>query len=124
MGFVGQYRYILSFLVLLVFCSIMVIRGLQARQSKHVELREAMILLHTRGYTNQADTLYGRLIRETKELPNKVLIDDFQRTLLLIDPGSKQTANPIWKYHWVVSNELEARSESTLKQARKLAEEN
>ena len=124
MRFVGQYRYILSFLVLLVFCSIMVIRGLQARQSKHVELREAMILLHTRGYTNQADTLYGRLIRETKELPNKVLIDDFQRTLLLIDPGSKQTANPIWKYHWVVSNELEARSESTLKQARKLAEEN
>ena len=124
MRFLGQFRYVLSFLVLLVFCSIMVIRGLQARQSKHVELREAMILLHTRGYTNQAESLFARLIRNTKELPNKVLIDDFQRTLLLIDPSAKQAANPIWRYHWVVSNELEVRSEDTLKQARRLAEEN
>ena len=124
MRFLGHYRYILSFLALLVFCSVMVIRGLQARQSKHVDLRESMILLHTRGYTNQAAKLYAKLIKETKELSNKVLIDDFQRTLLLVDPSTRQPGNPIWNYHWVVSNELERRSESTLEHARKLAEEN
>lgn len=124
MRFIRQYRYILSFLALLVFCSVMVIRGLQARQTKHVELREAMILLHTRGYTNEAVHIYNRLIRETRDLQNKVLMDDFQRTLLLVDPASKQHNNPIWNYHWVVSNELERRSESTLERARQLAGEN
>ncbi len=124
MRFIRHYRYVLSFLALLVFCSVMVIRGLQERQSKHVELREAMILLHTRGYTNQAAHLYTRLIQDAKELPNKVLLDDFQRTLLLVDPSTKQFRNPIWNYHWVVSNELEKRSESTLERARQLAEEN
>ncbi|MBI1840320.1 MAG: hypothetical protein HYR88_05645 [Verrucomicrobia bacterium] len=124
MRFVGHYRYVLSFLLVLVFCSVMVIRGLQARQSKHVDRREAMILLQSRGYTNQAARIYDRLITETKELPNKALLDDFQRTVLLVDPAAKQAANPIWRYHWVVSNELERRSESTLEHALKLSEEN
>lgn len=123
MRFLRHYRYVLSFLLLLVFCSIMVIRGLQARQSKHVEMREAMILLQSRGYTNQAAHIYQRLITDTKELPNKTLLDDFQRTVILVDPASKQTANPIWRYHWVVSNELERRSESTLERALRLSEE-
>ena len=123
MRFLRHYRYVLSFLLLLVFCSIMVIRGLQARQSKHVEMREAMILLQSRGYTNQAAHIYERLITDTKELPNKTLLDDFQRTVILVDPASKQTANPIWRYHWVVSNELERRSESTLERALRLSEE-
>ncbi|HAM71200.1 MAG TPA: hypothetical protein DCM86_06115 [Verrucomicrobiales bacterium] len=123
MRFARHYRYVLSFLLLLVFCSVMVIHGLQARQSKHIELREAMILLHTRGYTNKADTLYTRLIQETKELPNKVLLDDFQRTLLLVDPSTRQPQNPVWNYHWVVSNELERRSESSLEQALRLADQ-
>ena len=121
MRFFRHYRYVLGFLALLVFCSIMVIRGLQARQSKHVEIREAMILLHTKGYTNEARMLYDRLLTDSQELPNKVLLEDFQRTLLLVDPAPKQPSNPIWKYHWVVSKELEKRSESTLERALRLA---
>ena len=82
MRFLRHYRFVLSFLMLLVFCSVMVIRGLQARQSKHVEMREAMILLQSRGYTNQAARIYDRLITDTKELGNKILLEDFQRTVL------------------------------------------
>ncbi len=121
MRLLRQFPYVLSFLLLLVFCSVMVIRGLQARQTKRTELREAMILLQTRGYTNEALRIYGRLIQEIREVPNKSLLDDFQRTLLIIDPASKQHSNPIWSYHWVVSNEMERRSESTLARALKLA---
>ena len=123
MHFLRQHRFMLLFFALLVFCSVMVLRQFNANQSKHIELREAFILLHTRGYTNEADRLYQRLLREMPELPNKRLIDDFQRTLLLVDPYTQQTNNLIWKYHWTVSNELDRRSESTLMRARKLAEE-
>src|SRR5216684_3215754 len=49
----------------------MVVRQLNARQSKHVELREALILLQTGGYTNEAERLYRRLVRELDRLPNR-----------------------------------------------------
>ena len=124
MSFLRQYRFILLFFLLLIFCSGMVLRQISAKQSKHIEIREAFILLHTRGYTNESRRLYQRLLLDLPKAPNKQLIDDFQRTLILVDPYTQQTNNLIWNYHWTVSNELDKRSESTLVRARKLAEEN
>jgi hypothetical protein len=123
MRFLRQYRFVLLFFALLVFCSFMVLYQISVRQSKHVELREAFILLHTRGYTNEAQRLYQKLLLAMPKLAQKEMLDDFQRTLLLIDPYSQQTNNLIWKYHWTVSNELERKGESTLERARKLAAE-
>jgi len=121
MQFLRQHRFTLLFMVTLVFCSVMVIHQLNARRNKHVEIREAFILLHTRGYTNEANKLYQHLLRDYKQLSNKELLDDFQRTLLLVDPGTQQTSNLVWKYHWTISNELEAREESSLVRALDLA---
>lgn len=104
----------------------MVIRQLRAndaKQARHDQLREAFILLHTKGYTNQAQKLYHRLLLDFQNLPNKALLDDFYRTLLLVDPATDQPSNLVWKYHWTVSNELERRSEDTLMRALKLADE-
>lgn len=129
MQFVRQYRFILLFFLLLTFCSVMVVRQYNRRQSKHEEMRDAFILLYTRGYTNEAQRLYRKLLLDVpqyaKKLSDKELMDDFQRTLALIDPDSRgeHTNNLIWSYHWTVSNELEKRSEASLKRARKLAEE-
>ena len=124
MNFVRQYKFVLLFLVLLVFCSVMVIRQLDANQQRHVEIREAFILLHTTGYTNQAQKLYRRLLMDTHKLTDRALLEDFQRTLLLVDPNSQQPSNHlIWNYHWTVSRELDRRSEGTLMRALKLAEE-
>ena len=122
MQFLRQHRFTLLFMVVLVFCSVIVIRQLKLRESEHVEVREAFIHLHTKGYTNEAHKLYQRLLREYQELSNKELIDDFQRTLLLIDPSAHQPSNLVWKYHWTISGELERRSESSLMRALKLAE--
>jgi hypothetical protein len=122
-SFLRQHRFVLSFLALLVFCSVMVVRQLNARQSKHVELREALILLQTGGYTNEAERLYRRLVRELDQLPNRALIEDWQRTVTLADPSASHPENPIWKYYWTVRQEMEKRAESTIQQARKLAEE-
>jgi hypothetical protein len=112
-----------GFLALLVFCSVMVVRQFLINQSRHVDLREAFILLHTKGYRPEATRLYNRLLRDIQDLSNRALMDDFQRTLLLVDPSAHQPENLIWKYHWTVSNELEKRSESTLRHALKMAEE-
>ena len=129
MQFVRQYRFVLLFFLLLTFCSVMVVRQYNRQQSKHEEMRDAFILLYTRGYTNEAQRLYRKLLLDVpqyaKKISDKELMDDFQRTLALIDPNSRgeYTNNLIWNYHWTVSNELEKRSETSLKHARKLAEE-
>jgi hypothetical protein len=101
----------------------MVVRQIYANQSRHSELREAFILLDSKGYKPQAQRLYQRLISELEQLPNRSLLDDYQRTLMVVDPRTQQPENLVWKYHWTVSNELEKRSEGTLKRALKLAEE-
>lgn len=117
------YHFIALFLLTLVFCSVMVIRQIHANQSRHVELREAFILLHSRGYTNQAHRLYRRLLEETEQLSDKALLDDFQRTIMVIDPSISATQNLIYNYHWYISGELERRSAGALIRALKLAEE-
>ena len=123
MRFLRRNRYFLIFSVLLLFCGLMVLRQIEANQSAHADLREAFILLQTKGYKNEAQRLFQRLLAELEELPNNTLVDDFQRTLTLVDPARQDPENLIWKYHWTVSNELEKRSESTLANALKLAHE-
>jgi len=123
MPFLRQHTFTLIFLGLLVFCSVMVIRQMQANRTRHAELLDAFILLHSRGYTNQAQRLYQRLLNELDRLPAQTLYDDFQRTLMVVNPTQDQPQNPVWKYHWTVSNEMEKRSERNLVRALKIAAE-
>jgi hypothetical protein len=118
-----QYHFIWTFLAVLVFCSVMVLRQFKINHQRHNDLREAFILLHAKGYTNQADRLYYRLLVELDRVPDQVLFDDFQRTMMLVEPGVPQPKNLVWKYHWTVSNELERRSSRAFARALKLAEE-
>lgn len=121
MYFWQRYRYAWLFLAMLVFCSIMVIRQYRQNEDRRVELREAFILLHSRGYTNEAQRLFARLIDDVSKLTDRQLVDDFQRTMNLVDPSIPNENNLIWRYHWTVSNEMEKRSEATLRRALKLA---
>jgi hypothetical protein len=123
MRFFRGNRFALIFFVLLIFCSAMVVRQFMVNQSRHADLRECFILLYSKGYKPEAERLFKRLMRELDVLPNKALMEDYQRTLMLVDPATQQPGNLIWKYHWTVSNELEKRSESTLLRALKMAEE-
>jgi hypothetical protein len=123
MHFVRHYRIQLIFAVFLVFCSVMVVRQFSVNQSRHIELREAFILLYSRGYDPEARILYKRLLSEVDRTSAKVLYDDFQRTLTLVDPYKDQSTNLLWEYHWTISNELENRGESSIQKALKLARE-
>jgi hypothetical protein len=124
MGLFRRNKYVLAFLLTLVFCSVMVVRQVTVNRSRHIELREAFILLHSRGYSSEASRLYKRLLDEMPSLSTDQLMSDFQRTLILIDPTIPHSDNLIWVYHWTVSNELEKRSAGALKKALKLAGEN
>ena len=118
MRFFRGNRFALIFFVLLIFCSAMVVSQFMANQSRHVDLRENFILLYSKGYRPQAERLLKRLMRELDGLTNKALMDDYQRTLMLVDhPATPQPDNLIWKYHSTVSNELDKRSEGTLRRA-------
>ena len=122
-SFIRRNRVFLAFAGLLLLCSILVILQMQSNRNRHVELREAFILLETKGYRPEAQRLYQRLLNNLEELPNKVLLDDFERTLTLVDPSERELENLIWKYHWTVSNEMEKRSHSALDHALKMARE-
>lgn len=123
MRFLRRNKFALLFLALLFFCSVMVIQQMDRNLSRHVELREAFILLYSKGYTDRSQRLYDRLLRDLEKTSNRALFDDFQRTLQLVDPTTQHPDNLIWRYHWTVSNELEKRQESNLARAMKLSEE-
>ena len=92
----------------------MVLRQLMANQSAHVELREDFLLLHERGEAKACEALYQQLIQELAGVDEKSLVDDLQRTRLLIDPKTPDVSNLVWKYHVSVKNELQRRSEKRL----------
>jgi len=123
MQFLRRYRFPLAFLALLLFCSAMVLRQFVANQSRHIELRKAFVFLHSKGYKPEAERLYKRLLRDLEKLPDEMLMEDYECTLMLVDPLSQQPDNLIWRYHWTVSNEIERRAPKVLMRARKLAEE-
>ena len=127
MLFLRQHKFALLFLLLLVFCSLMFVRQwmhrYDARNTRHTELREAMILLQTGGYSNEAARLYWRLYNELESLSNKQIVEDWQRTVTLVDPGANQPSNSVWRYYWTVRKEMERRSGDIIERARKLAAE-
>lgn len=123
MLFLRQHKYALLFLVVLVFCSVMVIVQRDKRRDRHAELLDAMIVLETGGYTNEANRLYFRLWRDIDRMSNKQLVDDWRYTVTLVDPGVHQPSNSIYRYYWSVRLEMEKRSEKIIERARELAQQ-
>jgi hypothetical protein len=114
MNFLRRHQFMLCFLAVVVCASVLVVRQYLANQSAHVELREDFILLHDRGEAEACDSLYQRLIQGLVALDEKSLVDDLQRTALLVSPQSPDVQNPVWKYHVSVKKELQKRSEQRL----------
>ena|SRR5438552_5825476 len=114
MRFLRQNRFILLFLAVLVFSSIMVVRQFIANQSAHIDRREDFILLHDRGENKACAWLYQRLIQELPGLSDRSLIEDVVRTSLLVDPKKPDLDNLVWKYYVSVNKEFQRRADSRL----------
>jgi len=123
MRFLRRYKFVILFLLLLVPCSYMVAVQKYLNKSKHVELREAFILLHSKGYNTEAQRLYDRLLRNLQTESIDIIYDDYQRTLLLVDPTSSHSENLIWRYQATLGKELDQRNKGPLARALRLAED-
>jgi hypothetical protein len=115
-------QYLLCFLGALVLASVMVVRQFIANQSAHIELREDFILLHDRAETKACAGLYATLIEQLPRLSDRSLVDDLERTSMLVDPKTPDQDNLVWKYHLSVKRELEQRAENRLRHAVERAE--
>src|SRR5437870_6525618 len=114
MRFLRQNQYLLVFLGVLVFSSVMVVRQFIANQSAHIDRREDFILLHDRGENKACAWLYQRLIQELPGLSDQSLMDDVVRTSLLVDPKKPDLENLVWKYSVSVNKEFQRRAEARL----------
>ena len=120
--FFRRHRYVFGFLAVLVLCNILVLRQLDANQSAHVEMREDFILLHDKGENKATEHFYQLLVQQLPKLSDKALLDDYQRTVLLVDPKIQQPDNLVWKFHWAVRQHLNSRAEARLARALRLAQ--
>lgn len=121
MRFLRRHQYLLIFLAVLFFSCVMVMRQMARNQAGHVELREDFILLHERGEAKAEERLYQMLVQKLPQLDEKALVDDLQRTAMLVDAKTPQLDNLVWKYQVSVKNELQKRSEQRLSRAREEA---
>jgi hypothetical protein len=111
----------LAVVALAAFCSVMVVREFSLKNSRHAELRESLILLQAKGYPKEAERLYERLVFDLRHCPDKLLLEDWQRTGALIDPTKKNTDDLVWRYYTSVNNELNRRGEINFPRALNLA---
>lgn len=123
MQFLRRNQYFLFTLAVLLFASVMAVRQFVANQSAHVQRLENFILLHERGEAKLSERLYQRIVQELPALSDKGLVDDWQRTVLLVDSKTPQLDNLLWKYHVSVNNELKRRADKRLQAVLKQAEE-
>lgn len=122
MQFLGRHQYLLCFLAVLVLACVLVIRQFEANQSAHVERREDFIFLVQHG--GQADHLYQVLVQELPDQSAKSLVEDLERTALLVNTnGPDPDGDLIMKYHFAIKKTLEQKSEQRLGPALKRAEE-
>jgi DNA-binding transcriptional regulator of glucitol operon len=122
MQFLRRHQFLLCFLVVLVLACVMVTWQFLANQSAHVELREDFILLQGQGETKPAERLYQMLIQELPDLNDKALVEDLQRTGMLVDQKNPATEDLVWKLHVSVNNELQRRSQTRIARALARAE--
>jgi len=75
---------------------------------------EDFFLLHDRKETKACDHLYQVLIQQLPHLGERDLVQDLERTSMIIDPKTPQLESLVWKYHVSLNNELKHRSEKRL----------
>ncbi|PYJ07796.1 MAG: hypothetical protein DME25_02925 [Verrucomicrobia bacterium] len=122
MRFLRQNQYVLCFLGVLVFSCVMVLRQFMANQSAHIQRREDFILLQERAERKACERFYQVLIQELPDLSDRELVEDWQRTSLLLNPKTPNTESLLWKYHISVKNELQGRADRRVERALSQAE--
>jgi len=111
MRFFRRHRYILSFFAVLLLCNLLLLRQLAANASAHLQMREDLIVLLDAGHAEQAEHVYQLLVQSLPGLSDQALLDDYQRTSILLSPQTPQPESLVAKYHWAVKQYIKRRAE-------------
>lgn len=122
MRFIRERKFLLAMAVVLCFSAIMAVRQFIANQSRHAELREAFIFLHSKGHNAEAERLYTRLLWDLQREPTRHLVEDVQRTALIAPTNQSPSTNILVRYHMTIKKELEKRFEEEYLKAKKLSD--
>ena len=114
MQFLRRNRVALLTVAVLIFSSVMVVQQYAANQSIHTQQVEDFLLLHGRGEHATCEHLYQVLVQQLPQLNDRALVQDLQRTAMIVDLKTPQLDNLVWKYHVSVNNELRQRAEKRL----------
>src|SRR5262245_38149700 len=99
MRFWRRNQYFLLTLAALILSSVLVVCQFRMNESAHVQRLEDFILLQNRGDTKSCEWLYQRLVQELPGMSDKSLVDDLQRTGMVVDAKTPQLENLVWKFH-------------------------
>jgi len=122
MQFLRRNQYLLIALAVLILSSVTVVRQFLANQSAHAQRVEDFLLLHERGEAKLCERLYQLLVQELPDLDDRALVQDLQRTAMMVDARTPKLDNLMWKYHVSVNNELKRRADKRLEAALRRAE--
>jgi hypothetical protein len=114
MQFLRRNQFFLLTLAVVLFSSVMAVRQFQTNASAHAERLEDFILLQEQDNPKLAERPYQLLVQELPALSERALVEDLQRTAMLVDAKSPKPDSLLWKYHIGVRNELRKRSERRL----------
>lgn len=117
MQFLQRNRYALLTVAVLVLASVLVVRQQLANLSLHTQRVEDFLLLYERNQTKACEHVYQLLIQQLPHVGDRELVQDLQRTAMILDPKNPQTENLVWKYQVSVRNELKRRSERRVRAA-------
>lgn len=123
MRFFKRHKYTLAFLALMLLCSLLVQYQLLRNEAAHIAMREDFIVMHQRGYAKGSEYLYQRLVQALPRQSLKSVIDDFQRTRMLVNTNAPLLDDLLWKYHVHTANEMTRRAERRLAELRKRLEQ-
>lgn len=106
---------------MLVFSAVMAVRQFAINESRHAEMREALIFLQVNGYNVEAERVYSRLLTNLRREPTRHLVDDLQRTASLVTTNDRPDKNIVLRYNMTIRRELDLRFERQYLSAQKLA---
>ena len=122
MRFIREWKFLLAMAAVLCFSAVMAVRQFIQNQSRHAELREAFIFLHSRGHNAEAKQLYDRLLWNLQTEPTRHLIEDVQRASTIAPTNQSPSTNILVRYHMTIQKELEKRFEEQYLKAKELSE--
>jgi hypothetical protein len=99
---------------MLTFSSVMALQQYLANQSVHSQQVEDFLLLNERGEKKACVHLYQVLVQQLPRINDHALVQDLQRTSMVVDIKTPHLDNLVWKYYVSVKNELRNRSEKRL----------